>query len=290
MKKIYFVAALAGALGMVACSDNSIEENATEQSKVIRELSVVADAFTMDHSTRSSVNSSLEFKWTKSDKIGVWPTMDDDPTTDASQVVFTSTGATQTATFTGSGWGLLPDHTYYAYFPYSATASAREVKGSYTESLTQSSNNNTAHLSKNDFMYSECAIPAKGNTAKFQFHHFGSIMKVVVAVPEAYATTTFAKTTIMLADSILTKSFTYNPTAKEPETVAVTRTDRQVLTTKFTPVEGVLNLWFLVDEVDLSGKTINITVQTSSKTLTGQFTGANQVRGKAHKYDVSVVE
>lgn len=290
MKHTNIFVALACGLVMASCAGNSVQENATEQPTVIRELSVKADAFTMDNSTRSTISNTLEFKWAKSDKIGVWPTMDKDLTTDASQVVFSTTGTTQTATFSGSGWGLLPDHTYYAYFPYSATASAREVSGTYTESLTQSANNNTGHLSKNDFMYSECAVPAQGNMAQFQFHHFGSIMRVIVRVPQEYSATTFAKTTIQLADSVLTKSFTYNPTAQEPQIVPVTRTDRQVLTTKFAPVNEELSLWFLIDEIDLSGKTINISVQSSSNTLTGQFTGVNQPRGKAHLYYVSVSE
>lgn len=289
MKHITIISAFSGALCLASCAGNSIQDNATEPA-VIREFNVRADAFKMDNATRSTISNNLEFKWAKSDKIGVWPTMDADPQEDASQVVFTTSGTTQTATFTGSGWGLLPDHTYYAYFPYSATATPRQVSGSYSETLTQSANNNAGHLSKNDFMYSECAIPAKGNTAQFQFHHFGSIMKVVVELPETYVGATFAKTTIQLADSVFTKSFTYNPTSTEPQIVPVTRTDRQILNTKFAPADGVLVFWFLVDEVDLTGKTVNISVQTASKTLTGKFTGANQVRGQAHRYSVIVEE
>ncbi|MBR2396409.1 MAG: hypothetical protein IKB00_07355, partial [Bacteroidaceae bacterium] len=192
--------------------------------------------------------------------------------------------------FKGSGWGLLPDRKYYAYFPYVDKSSPVKATGTYTATLTQTADNATSHLSKNIFMYTSATTPQDGNKASFNLHHLGSIMKIEVTVPQEAQSATFKKAEISLADSLFIEKFQYNPTADAPALEAVTTTNLQTLNLNFTPVEGKLSLWLLVGEVDLSGKQITIQLTGGTGLYEGTFTGANQVRGKAHLYETTVAK
>lgn len=294
MKKIYLFSILtAGLMAFNACSnDNVFVETGADGDEVITDILVTADAFTPQ--TRTSISNELAFTWAQNDKIGVFPSKEPEDLTPSSQVLFTATsGGAGTAKFTGSGWGLMPNRKYYAYFPYSAQAVDTLVKFTYKSTATQTADNATSHLGANDLMYTAATAPAAGNTAQFQFHHLSSIMKVEVTVPDEYKTSKFIKAIISCADSVFPVIVSFNPTADDMKDSVETLIDKLTLTlgsSGFAPTEGKLSLWFMTGQTDLSGKTLNVAVYDEYDKYTGSVQGADQKAGKAHKYELAVTK
>jgi len=279
------------ALMLASCGDKEYQIQ-DQKADVFYEVQAVADAFELEPATRATISNELSFSWKKSDdKIGVWPSLDLAEGTDASQVYFTANAEGSDAVlFKGSGWGLLPDRKYHAYFPYAEKCAPDSAAGTYTATLTQSADNATSHLSKNIFMYSQATTPQNGNKASFNMHHLGSIMKIEVTVPQDAESLTFKKAEVSVADPLFIEKFKYNPTTDEPELVAMTTTSTQTLNLSFAPTEGKLSLWFLIGAIDLSGKQITIQLTAGTSMYSATFDGANQVKGKAHRYEVTVAK
>ena len=296
MKKIYILSILtAGLVSLASCTDDNVlrpvETNANGD-EVITDVIVTADDFIPQ--TRTSINNSLTFTWSKNDKIGVYPGPDPEDPSPSSQVLFTaSDGGAGTATFNGSGWGLMPSRKYYAYFPYSSASSDSLVKFTFTTTATQLKNDTTSHLGANDLMYASANVSA-GNMAQFQFHHLSSIVKLEISVPAEAAEKTFKKVILESADTLFPLLVSFNPTVDAPVYTVEQYTDKLYLTlgnkgSGFTPVDGKLSVWFMIGAVDLSGKTINVTTYDGKNSLSGTFSGADQKKGRAHLYTASVV-
>lgn len=296
MKKIYFLSILtAGLFAFNSCAnDNVIGQTETNEDGdgIITDVIVTADDFVPQ--TRTTISSDLTFSWAKNDKIGVFPGADPEDPTPSSQVLFTANaGGAGSATFNGSGWGLMSGRKYYAYFPYSSSAADSLVKFTYKSSATQTANNATSHLGANDLMYTAGTTPAAGNTAQFQFHHLSSIMKLEITVPEGSASMKFTKLIMECADSIFPQVVSFNPTSDAVKGSTEKFIDKLTLTlgsngAGFTPADGKLSVWFMIGAADLSGKEIKITTYDGHNALSGTFTGADQKSGRAHLYAVSV--
>ena len=298
MKKIYFLSILtAGLFAFNSCAnDNVIGQTETNEDGdgIITDVIVTADDFVPQ--TRTTISSDLTFSWAKNDKIGVFPGTDPEDPTPSSQVLFTaSAGGAGTASFNGSGWGLMPGRKYYAYYPYTASASDSLVIFKCKSVLTQSANNATSHLGANDIMYTSATAPASGNTAQFRFHHLSSIMKLDITIPEEAATKKFSKFTIKCNDPVFPDTISFNPTDDALQYKVLSYVDSLTVIlgtgTGFSPTEGKLSLWLMIAETDLSGKTFDITLSNGGNLFfTGSFTGAKQVRSKAHLYEITVTQ
>lgn len=291
MRKNPLFTILAVTAALVSCNEkefNNIQPAGSDD--VINEISTTADAFIMDNATRASISNQLAFSWKKtSDKMGVFPEIDLQEGTDASQVRFVANADGNNAViFKGNGWGLLPDRKYYAYYPYADAALATKVTGTYTATFTQSGNNSTAHLNNNIFMYTSATTPQAGNKAAFYFHHLGSLMKLDITVPDDAKSSTFKKLVLSTSEPVFIAKFQYNPTTDEPVLEAVTTTGKQTLNFNFAPTDGKLSLWFLIGAVDLTGVTVNVELSGDAGMLQGSFAGVDQARGKAHLYELSV--
>lgn len=296
MRRIYFLSiVMAGLLSISSCSkDDSIQiantddENAEE---VITDVVVKADAFELQ--TRTSVGTDLVFAWDANDKLGVFPEKEEGDPCPSSQVSFVTTqGGTGTATFNGSGWGLVANRKYYAYYPYSASAADTLVKFTLSSSATQIKNDTTTHLGANDIMYSS-ATPQAGNTAHFQFHHLGSIMKFEITVPGDATDRKFTKVELSCANPVFPQVVSFVPAADNLDYKTVKSISNLTLTlgangSGFVPVDGKLSVWFMVGATDLSGNTLSLTVYDQYDKYTGSVQGANQRSGKAHRYTATV--
>ena len=295
MKKIYFVSILtAGLMAFNACSnDNVLVQTDMNGDEVITDVLVGADDFIPQ--TRTSISNNLQFSWSANDQIGVFPGAEEGDDTPSSQVLFkASEGGAATAKFTGSGWGLMPQRKYYAYYPYTSAATDKLVKFTYKASATQKADDDASHLGANDLMYTQATAPAAGNTALFQFHHMSSIMKLEISGLTGFSDKKFTKVVIECADSVFPQVVSFNPTADVIDCSIESSIDKLTITlgangAGFSPVEGKLSVWFMVGAVDLTGKTFQVQLSNGGNIfLTGSFDGANQAMGKAHLYQVAV--
>lgn len=293
MKKTIIFSILAATAFMVSSCSKELEPvQAENQGECITVAQADVDDFIFGLDTKTTISNTGTFTWAKNDAIGVWPTLVPDEL--ASQVKFTtSTGGAQSATFSGSGWGLLYNRKYYAYFPYKAAAQQDLVEGTYSLSQTQSANNNTSHLGANDVMYSSATAPEEGNQAHFQFHHLGSLLKLVITVPEESKSNKFTQVELKTAEPLFTQGYSFNPTADEPVLTATSKADTYTLKlgssgSGFLPVEGELTVWFHLAPVDLSGKEITVTVYDNYGKYSGTLQGVDFKSGHARKCSVAV--
>ncbi|MBR5935432.1 MAG: fimbrillin family protein [Bacteroidaceae bacterium] len=282
------------AIGMclvASCSNESKELKSVVSEDCITEVVMGVDNFVFGSDTRTSIAPSGEFTWTKGDKIGVWPTMSADDEGIASQVLFQAAGGNSNyVKFTGSGWGLVPNRQYFAYYPYSADATAQKVVAAYTNKVNQKTNNSTAHLAVNDFMYTNATTPDAGNTADFQFHHFGSLMKINITVPDGGNTGKFKTVIITAPEPLFPNEIEYNPTALEPVPAVKSYFENQTITlgadgAGFAPDKNnVITVYLLIGETDLSDKTLKVAAYDGRNAFIGSFTGKKQQSGRGCSY------
>lgn len=293
MKHIFsFTIVAAGLLYFASCQDdNVLGLTNPQQEEVITEVEISADDFIPQ--TRSKVSRNLTFTWNNNDKIGVFPSKSGSDPVPASQVAFSTINEGKTiAKFYGSGWGLISDRKYYAYYPYVDNAADSVVYFTFKSSLTQIANDTTTHLGANDLMYSS-ATPEAGNMARFRFHHLSSIIKFDVTVPNEIASTKFSKLTIESSEPAFVLKGSFVPTSDTPELKAETLTDKLTVTLGsggFAPVGGKLTIWFMTGATDLTGKTLTVTVQDAYDKYSGTVDGALLQAGKAHLFEVTLAK
>ena len=290
---------------LASCSsDDFISDLQQQQSNEpnIVSATMTVDDFEGDAQTpnlKTNITAEGKFLWARGDQVGVWPTLEDDEEPTSSQVLFTVTegAGTASATFTGSGWGLLHNRTYYAYFPYNAQALSNKVTNNYQSGLNQMFNNMSLHIGVNDFMYASATTPDEGNEAHFQFHHMGSIMRIVIKLPAKAASTVFKVLTLKTADGkkVFPLQVTFNPVDPEPVETPVTSTSTLTLNlgmsgNGFKPTSNTITAWFLTGATDLTGTDIHVSLSNATDTYSGTFTGKLQQAGHARTYTVTAEE
>lgn len=276
---------------MASCSNQSSEFKAIVNDDCLTDVVMSIDNFDFGEGTRTSISPNGEFLWTRGDKIGVWPTMDADDEGMASQVLFqASAGNANSVKFNGSGWGLVPNRLYYAYYPYSGSATANKVVASYSNKVNQTANNSTTHVAVNDFMYTSATTPQAGNIAQFQFHHFGSLMKIDVTLPDEGNTGILKTVIISASDPVFPAEIEYNPTVPEPVPTVVSYTQTQTITlgkdNKGVSADknNTVSLFLLIGATDLTGRTFQVTAYDGHNSFSGSFEGGNQQSGHGRKY------
>ncbi|MBP5361356.1 MAG: hypothetical protein J6129_07785 [Bacteroidaceae bacterium] len=284
-------------------SDDYLVTSPKEDEPNIVSATMTIDDFKGDDAQtpnlKTNITSDGKFLWARGDQVGVWPTLEDEEEPTSSQVLFTvKDGAgTASATFSGSGWGLLHNRTYYAYFPYNPKALSNKVTNTYQSGLTQMFNNMSLHIGVNDFMYASATTPSEGNEANFQFHHMGSLMRIVITMPAKASSTTFKTITLKTADGkkVFPLEVTFNPVDPEPVETPVTLTSTLTLNlgmngNGFKPTSNTITAWFLIGNCDLTGTNIHVSISNATDIYSGTFTGKTQQAGHARTYNVTAQE
>ena len=290
------VLAVWAVLNLSCSKENRFYDPIENSEECLNSARASVDDFVFDNTTKAAISNVGAFTWTKSsDKIGVWPTLEAGEEEVASQVQFKAiAGGSSTVIFSGSGWGLMPNRKYFAYYPYKESAKANLFSGTYGVSSTQTANNSTSHLSSNIILYTSATAPAAKDTAEFRFHHLGSIMKMEILVSEENKDKTMTQVTISTADALFTRGFTFNPCADVPTVTATSKVSELTLKlgsngAGFKPVDGKISVWFLIGPVDLSGQKINVTLGYASGQSEYAVQGVNQESGKAHLYELASI-
>lgn len=253
-----------------ACQKTEVSQES--QNGPLQSILVNVESFGSDNGTKTAVTPSGTFTWSAGDQIGIYPvasTLGAEQT--SQQIVFkiNGTGDASSATFTGTGWGLITDgnYKYFSYYPYSASAKYNEAAVTFTGNLNQESNTATAHLGVNDYLYAPQIQPEAGSSAVFTFKHLSALVEFEVKVPDDVKTKKFTRMVVTASDSVFTTSGKYDPSSATASAApAITEnvfTD--MLNIKFnngagfTPDEnGKLHAYFLIAPAAVSDKTLSI--------------------------------
>ena len=242
------------------------------------------DASSIHAVTRSQLiveDNVAKFTWTPGDRVGILPDQ-------GAQVWFEiptpeeGEEPTNVATFDGGAWALKPTSDYAAYYPFvkDFDLDRTKVPVSYT-GQAQTGNGSTAHLGAYDY---QGARPSKTNGAggvSFDFDHVGALVLLQFTVPTGG--TQLTGVTLSADGAAFTTKGTYDLTSTEGFPITPTETAESMtigLDYTTTADDETVTLYFLCAPIDLSGKTVSVSVAcggTEGETIEFEADGKNLV-------------
>ena len=279
----------AAAILLTSCAQQenpvgTISQN--DSSGYINEVEVIVPAFTDADGVKSAVTADGKFYFQADDKLGFWPGSGAyDPSRGAQQTIF-YVAQDNSSSFLSNGWGLLPNKTYYSYYPYDATATASKVTISYDDQ-TQSANGSTSHLGKYDYMHA--ATTSGSQNASINYSHLGCVAKFTLTIIGNTASS-FRNFKLQSVENILVSSVDYNPSEETPGLNKTQTNTMSVALDGISPSGNTLTIYAMMSPVAWKGKTINATLTDSNG---GEYKGiinptADQTAGKMFTYTLSV--
>jgi len=207
--------------------------------------------------TRSVINDSdpnnLQIVWNAQDTIGIFPDQ-------GFQVAFPmeSGAGTQSATFTGGGWGLKTSSTYSAYYPLIGKfyLDKTQIPISFV-GQTQTGNSSHEHIGTYDYMAAMNSTVNEYGTVDFNFQHLVCIIHLSITMPQAG---TYTKLFLESNGNLITEG-TLNLT---DGTVTATKTSPiQEVKLKNLTLDGdnqVLDAYVVMKAIDLTNNTLTVKI------------------------------
>ena len=202
-----------------------------------------------------------KFTWTPGDRVGILP--------DAGAQVWFEIPApeegetpTNTATFDGGAWALKPTSDYAAYYPFvkDFDLDRTAVPVSYTGQV-QEGNGTTAHLGAYDYQGARPSTTNGAGGVSFDFDHVGALVLLRFTVPTRG--TELTGVTLSADGAAFTTAGTYDLTSTEGFPITPTETSENMtigLDYTTTADNETVTLYFMCAPIDLSGKTVNVSV------------------------------
>lgn len=233
-----------------------------------------------------------KFAWTPGDSVGILPDK-------GAQVYFEIPTPAEDeemgnkATFDGGAWALKPTSDYAAYYPFvkDFDLDRTAVPVSYT-GQAQTGGNSTAHLGAFDY---QGARPSPTNGAggvSFDFDHVGALVLLQFTVPTSG--TQLTGVTLSADGAEFTTKGTYDLTSTEGFPITPTETAESMtigLDYTTTADDETVTLYFLCAPIDLSGKTVNVSVAcggTEGETIELQADGKNLVAAGGYLMEAKI--
>ena len=202
-----------------------------------------------------------KFTWTPGDRVGILPDQ-------GAQVWFEiptpeeGEEPTNVATFDGGAWALKPTSKYAAYYPFvkDFDLDRTAVPVSYT-GQTQTGGNSTAHLGAFDYQGARPSTTNGAGGVSFDFDHVGALVLLQFAVPTSG--TQLTGVTLSADGAAFTTAGTYDLTSTEGFPITPTETAESMtigLDYTTTADDETVTLYFMCAPIDLSGKTVNVSV------------------------------
>jgi len=286
-KNMNYLAVMAAAalLGLTACNEEAaLTQPAEPQNPPVADNSgnvyITGDDFTWElgggseggegdassvHAvTRSQLivdGNVAKFTWTPGDRVGILPDQ-------GAQVWFEiptpeeGEEPTNVAAFDGGAWALKPTSDYAAYYPFvkDFDLDRTAVPVSYT-GQAQTGNGSTAHLGAFDYQGARPSTTNGAGGVSFDFDHVGALVLLRFTVPTGG--TQLTGVTLSADGAAFTTAGTYDLTSTKgfPITPTETATSLTIgLDHTTTADDETVTLYFMCAPIDLSGKTVNVSV------------------------------
>lgn len=222
-----------------------------------------------------------KFTWTPGDRVGILPDQ-------GAQVWFEIPAPeegeepTNVAAFDGGAWALKPTSKYAAYYPFvkDFDLDRTKVPVSYT-GQAQTGNGTTAHLGAYDYQGARPSTTNGAGGVSFDFDHVGALVLLQFTVPTGG--TRLTGVTLSADGAAFTTAGTYDLTSTEGFPITATETAESMtigLDYTTTADDETVTLYFLCAPIDLSGKTVDVSVTcggTEGETIEFEADGKNLV-------------
>lgn len=270
---------------ITACTSVEIETELNEpNSGFENEIVFSASSFNSDESlsTRTSIVNGGGFIWSANDTVGIYPSS-------GSQVFFamTSGAGASSATFDGGGWDFKPSAVYRSYYPFIGDTylDATNIPVSYL-GQSQTGNDNPERIGSYDFMYTP-ATSADDGKLHFSYAHLGTIIQPKITLPAGR----YMNMTLSASEPVFVEQGHFDLTASEPAIVGdVFSYSLSIRLDIGLTTESQLIAYILTAPLDLSGKTLTVTVEDDhGKTYVGfKAIPANKPFVAEMKYGLSI--
>ena len=253
------------------------------------------DASSVGAVTRSQLivdGNTARFAWTPGDRVGILPDQ-------GAQVWFEiptpeeGEEPTNVATFDGGAWALKPTSKYAAYYPFvkDFDLDRTAVPVSYT-GQAQTGNGSTAHLGAYDYQGARPSTTNGAGGVSFDFDHVGALVLLQFTVPTG--DTRLTGVTLSADGAAFTTAGTYDLTSTEGFPITATDTAESMtigLDYTTTADDETVTLYFLCAPIDLSGKTVSVSVAcggTEGETIELQAEGKNLVAAGGYLMEAKI--
>lgn len=261
MKSINKYLLFAAGLFLAACSEETATEVSLDEEKNnINGITMTAADFDTDDATRTAITldgSKLKFSWSEGDNVGVFGE------SKLQQVLLNmqSGAETKSATFTSSDYQLVKDKNYVAYYPMvnNVGQHADNIPVSYM-GQKQTKNDDLTHLSPYDYIVSDPTTATETNTAAFTLKHIGTLLRLKLTMPEAG---TWQSVTLTTTEEAFISSATIDLFTKELSDAVKSTSVTLDLNNITTEANGVLTAWIMLSPIDLTSKTVSVSVLSS---------------------------
>lgn len=197
-----------------------------------------------------------------------------------------------TADFNGSGFSLSPNSTYYAFYPYSASALDKSAIPITYFGQKMLSNGDFKDLGKYDYMWSMGETNSEGHVL-FNFEHIGSVIDFNITVPQ---TAYYNKIRFEIDESSqnkFVKSGLFNLSNSQPlftgessdDVMSVSLSDGDGI---YVEKDDILHVYLMLPPQDLSKEKIIIRlIDKESNWYSASVTGKNMKAGYSYHYYVN---
>lgn len=270
-----------------ACS-NELKET-QEHSDEVESIHVTLDDLKCEDGFLSRTTITLEsdgphYAWAETDTIGIFPSV-------GRQVEFSMAGGagTQSATFTGGGWGLKKTSTYAAYCPLigSYYLDKTQIPMDYSGQV-QDGDTPLLHLGGYDYLMAPTSEVKDGGVS-FNFVRLGALARILMTVPAAAS---FQTLVLKCDDALFVKEARIN--LKNGTCAPHTYTDRLELDLGdmcTTEAGQQLVCYLMMYPVDMTGKSVYVVLQdTDSNCYQGTIESKNMTAGLAYAFSSTLKE
>lgn len=289
---------LQAAVLLAACSqreESGINANTDEAVGVVTEINAEVPPFIIGGDTKTFVSADGVFYWVAGencDKLGFWPEKSQVGVENylEQSIFYVRSASGKNASFAANGWGLLIGKKYYSYYPYDANAMPSSVAISY-EGQGQSSNGNTDHLGKYDYMHSY-VNSITGKNMSLTYSHLGCVCKFVLPLPSSAYSCNFTEMNLTIAEGDnFVYDATYNPSVDNVEVAPASQGPRFSVKLNgdegFSPEDGGLVVYAMMSPMQLKDKTLNVSLTSASNIYAGSMVvPENQIAGKGYLYEL----
>ena len=202
------------------------------------------------------------------------------------------------ADFNGSGFKLLENSTYYAFYPYSSSIQSLDKTAIPVSYLGQNmkSNGDFSSLGDFDYMYAK-GITNNNGTVALSFQHLGCVVEYKLKVPKSSQYTQVRFELKSNAEKMLLHDGVVNITDETPYISLVNETvSDSIMTVKLNEYgngikvekDSLLTVYMMMPPQDLSEDEINIRLVDSDENwYTAAVKGKNMRAGYTYHYDVN---
>lgn len=198
------------------------------------------------------------------------------------------------ANFNGSGFKLLGNNTYYAFYPYSSSAQSLDKTNITVNYNGQSieSNGDFSSLGKYDYMYSKGTTNENGNV-EFSFEHLGCAVEYNLTVPK---TAHYTSIQVGVEEEALYFEGTVNLTTEKPTIKLNEHTQDSIISVKLNPQNGGINVekdsllkvYMMMPPQNLIGKKLKIRlIDNNQNWYVATIDGQNMRAGYTYHYEIS---